>query len=148
MPVTAATDILLRDMPDHVQFRKAVARAFGLPTGLVTVSDAEGTDQIPDEVRVLILRQPLTMPGDFPAWYHLSIDPQLIGQIDPAFDMIARTLGTVILTDADDYFGMTLHLPDGTGQVVELSQGDDDAFRVTSGIRQLIEQATRQTVAS
>jgi len=146
--VITATDVLLRDTPDRERLRNAVARAFGIARGLVTVGDAEGDDPIPNNVRILLLRQPLDMPGDFPVWYHLSIDPDLASTLDPAFDAVAHILGTTILTDAEDYFEMSLHLPDGSNRIVDLSQDDDGAFRLSPDIRSFVERATRQVVAS
>lgn len=88
-----------------------------------------------------MLRESQDMPGDFPAWYGMSVDPTLADRVAAAVSTIARTLDAVLLTDAEDEQDMTLHLPDGSGHVVRLEQGDDDAFRITPEMRRLIERA-------
>ena len=141
MSVKLATDILIRDDPNRDRLRLAVSRAFGVAPGFVTVTEATGDEPIPEDVMVLLLHQPEIMPGDFPTWYDLSVSEGLLDRIEPAISAVAHELGTIIVTDADDYFEMTLHLPDGTRHTVELYQGDDDAFRITPEIRRLIDQA-------
>ncbi len=81
------------------------------------------------------------MPGDFPTWYGLTVDDDLVEYVDRALNTVAHGLGTVALSDADDDRDMTIHLPDGSGHVVRLTQDDDDAFRITPEMRHLIEGA-------
>lgn len=142
MALTLVTDILIRGAPSREALRNAMSRSFGVDSGMVTVTEATGKDPIPDDVRILLLRQPESMPGDFPAWYSFSVAPDLVGQIDEAMNGVAKVLDTVILTEAENYSDMTMHLPDGSARVVGLYQDDDDAFRITPEIQALIDEAT------
>ena len=65
---------------------------------------------------------PWNMPGDFPTWYGLTIDDDLVEYVDRALNTVAHGLGTVALSDADDDRDMTIHLPDGSGHVVRLER--------------------------
>jgi hypothetical protein len=49
-------------------------------------------------------------------------------------------MGLVVLSDADDDEAMTLHLPDGSAHIVRLDPDNEEALRITSEIRQLIER--------
>ncbi len=142
--LTMMSDILLRDVVDPDRLRIAASRAFGIAPSLVSVTEAAGFETIPDDARVVMLHESQDMPGDFPTWYGVSVDPALVDRVDGAIETIARTLDTVVPTDAEDQQDMTIHLPDGSGHVVRLEQGEDDAFQITSEMRQLIDRATRR----
>jgi len=145
MPLTIATDILFRDDPPPDRLHHSVADAFRVPPEQVAVAEAAGNDPIPDDAQIILLHRSRTMPGDFPSWYGLTVDADLVERIDPALNTVARHLGTVALSDADDEQDMTIHLPDGSGHVVRLMQGNDNAFRMTPEIHRLIERATRRS---
>ncbi|MDQ3539543.1 MAG: hypothetical protein M3440_02545 [Chloroflexota bacterium] len=142
--LTMMSDMLFRDTVDPDHLRVAASRAFGIAPNLVSVAEAAGLKAIPDEARVVMLRESQDMPGDFPAWYGMSVDPTLVDRAAAAVSTIARTLDAVLLTDAEDEQDITLHLPNGSGHVVRLEQGDDDAFRITPEMHQLIESVGRR----
>lgn len=83
------------------------------------------------------------MPGDFPAWYGLTIEDRLVDLVNRALNTVTHGLGTVALSDADDEEDMMRHLPDGSGRIVRLMQDEDDAFWITPEMRTLIDGATR-----
>jgi hypothetical protein len=142
MPLTMMSDILFREFPNPVKLRIAASRAFDIASGLVSVAELSGFAPIPADARVVMLHEPEDMPGDFPGWYGLAVDPALVMRVPHAVDAIARSLGTVLLTDAEDDEEMTLHLPDGTHHTVRLAQDDDDAFRITPEMQRLIDAAS------
>lgn len=144
MTWTIATDILFRDDPGPDRLKDVAARAFRIASENVAVAEAAGHDQISNMAQVVLLHRSQTMPGDFPAWYGLTVDAGLIDDVDRALNTMSHGLGTVALSDAEDEQDMTLHLPDGSGHVVCLEQGDDDAFRITPEMRQLIESVGRR----
>ncbi len=144
MTWTIATDILFRDDPGPDRLKDVAARAFRIASENVAVAEAAGHDHISDRAQVVLLHRSQSMPGDFPAWYGLTVDAGLVDDVDLALNTMSHGLGTVALSDADNEQEMTLHLPDGSGHVVRLEQGDDDAFRITPEMHQLIERAGRR----
>jgi len=86
--------------------------------------------------------------GDFETTLLDWVDDSLTHHVTRAIDVLVQGLGIVAISDADDDDMMTLHLQDGSGHVVHLEQGDDDGFRITPEMRQLIERATRQAPGS
>jgi hypothetical protein len=138
--LTAATDILFTTEPDPRTLRKAAARAFEVDPSNVAVGPLLELNPTSD-TRVILHRQPEDARGDFPVWYGLTVEEPLVERVDRALDVITRSLGLVAISDADDDESMTIHLPDGTGHIVRLEPDADEAFRLTPGIRQLIERA-------
>ncbi len=144
MVLTAATDILFTDEPQADALRDVAARAFGVDPVAVAVGPLLALTP-PKGAQVILQRQPDDLPGDFPVWYGLAVDGSLMDQVKRAIDTLAYDLGITAISDADDDDDMTLHLPDGSDHVIHLEQGDDDAFRITPEMRQLIERARRRT---
>ncbi|MGC4106781.1 MAG: hypothetical protein QM753_10585 [Thermomicrobiales bacterium] len=142
MSMVGATDILVQDEPDRNRLRIAVSRAFGIDPGLVTVDDADGRMPIPADAKVVLLRQPGEMPGDFPAWFSQAVDTDLEDRVDAAWDAVARTLSLTILTEAPDDES-TAHLPDGTRRVLFVPEEDEGGYRMTPELLHLIELATQ-----
>jgi len=143
MVLTATTDILFTDEPRIDALRDATARAFGID--LVDVAVGLLLELTPASGSQIILqRQPEDVPGDFPVWYGPAVDASLMKRVTRAIDAIAHGLGIAAISDAADDDDTTLHLPDGSGHVVRLEQGEDDAFRITPEMRQLIDRATRR----
>lgn len=142
MTMIGATDLLLQAEPTRDRLRIAVSRAFGIDPGHVTVEDVDGTTPIPDNSVIVLLRQPGTMPGDFPAWYSQAIAPELADRVDQSWNAIARDLGTVILSEAPDYETVA-HLPDGTGHVLYVPEGDEGGYRITPELQRLIDKHAR-----
>lgn len=147
MALTAATDILFTDEPGEDALREVAARAFGVDPAAVAVGPLLELTPPPDS-QVVLQRQPEDLPGDFPVWFGLALDASLMPRVTRAIDTVVFGLGIVALTDGDDDDTMTLHLPDGSDRVVRLEQGDDDAFRITPEMRQLIERAARRSPES
>ena len=145
MTLTIATDILFHDDIEPDRLRRVSARAFHVAPEMVAVAEAAGHFPIPDDAKVILLHRSWNMPGDFPIWYGLTVDDDLVEHVDRALNTVAHGLGTVALSDADDDRDMTIHLPDGSGHVVRLTQDDDDAFRITPEMRQLIDGAMRRS---
>lgn len=144
MVLTAATDILFTEEPCIDALREIAARAFGVDPMVVAVGPLlEFTP--PSGSQVIFQRQPEDLPGDFPVWYGLAVDASLANRVTRAIDRVAHGLGIIAISDADDDDDMTLHLPDGSDRVVHLEQDDDDAFRLTPEMRELIEAATRRS---
>jgi hypothetical protein len=92
----------------------------------------------PYDLAVELTLEPESIPGDFNAWYHLAVSADLLPHVEDRLGDVARDLGTVIGTEADDDRAMVLHLPDGTRHTVTLFEGDDDSLRFTSAIHGLI----------
>ena len=140
MVLTAATDILFTDEPQVDALREVAARAFGIDPKAVAIGPLLALTP-PTGAQVVLQRQPEDLPGDFPVWYGLAVDTYLMKRVSRAIDTLTYGLGMTAISDADDEQDMTLHLPDGSGHVVRLEQGDDDAFRITPEMRRLIERA-------
>jgi hypothetical protein len=144
--LTSVTDILFSKEPRLHELRDAAASAFDVGPAEVAVGLLLVLTPPPCS-RVLLQRQPEDLPGDFPVWYGLALDPALIDHVPQALDAIAGDLGLAALSDAEDDEEMTLHLPDGTHHIVNLTQ-DDDAFRITPEIQRLIDAAGRRSSAA
>lgn len=147
MVLTAVTDILFTEEPRTDALRDAAARAFDVAPEAVAVGPLLELTPPPDS-QVVMQRQPEDMPGNFPTWYGLAVDGALVDRVPHALDAMVEGLGIAAISDADDDEDMTLHLPDGSGHIVHLVQGDDDAFRITPDMRRLIEEATRRAADS
>jgi hypothetical protein len=104
----------------------------------------------PPDPAVQLTREPESIPGDFSAWYHLSVAAALLDRVDDRIGDVARDLGTVVGTEADIEDAMVLHMPDGTRHTVRLFEDDDDGLRFTSAIYALIRNhpASSPAVAS
>lgn len=144
MVLTAATDILFTDEPRIEVLRDVTARAFGVDPVVVAVGPLVEFTPAPGS-QVVLQRQPEDLPGDFPVWYGLAVDASLMNRVPRAIDTVVHGLGIAAISDAADDDDMTLHLPDGSGHVVHLEQGEDDAFRITPEMSHLIERAPRRT---
>lgn len=131
------TDILMRTEPDRNRLRTAVSRAFGIDPGLVTVDDAEGRSPIPADAKVILLRQPVDLPGDFPAWFSQVVVSDLASRVDDAWDAIARSLGVLILSEAVDD-DSTVHLAAGRRYVLSIPEEDAGGYRMTPELRRLV----------
>jgi len=140
--MTMMSDMLIRGRVESRVLRTAVARAFQLSDDAVFVTAADAIQPPTAQTRVFVVHEDRDMPGDFPDWYSISIDPALEPRHAEAMDRLAHELSLPILTDAPDDRQMTLHLPDGTGVVVDLIQDHDGAFVMTPEIRRLIDRAS------
>lgn len=147
MTMTMMSDMLFRDVPNPARLREVIARAFGVAAPLVNLRTVGDLAPVDPESRVQLIREPEPLPGDFAAWYNLNVAPDLVSRVDDVMDTIAHDLGIVTVTDAEDYFEMTLHLPDGTRHTVELYQDEENVLRITPEIQRLIDGATRQQAA-
>lgn len=75
--LTMMSDILLRDAVDPGDVKRALAHGFDLPTSAVNLRTMGDLDAVPTQVSVQLTRESQSLPGDFAAWYHLSLDPML-----------------------------------------------------------------------
>ena len=137
MGLIGVTDILMRAEPDRNRLRTAVSRAFGIAPGHVAVEDAEGRSPILASAKVVLLRQPGDMPGDFPAWFSQVVASDLESRVDDAWDAVARALGILVLSEATDDDSM-VHLADGSRHILSIPEDDAGGYRMTPELRRLV----------
>jgi hypothetical protein len=143
MNQTNVTDILFEREPGADELREAAACAFGVRPAEVAVGRLQDVNVVTPGLQVVIQRQPEDMPGDFPAWYGLTVTERLLDRADSALNAVARQLGLVALSDARGQDEMMLHLPDGSGLVIDLPQGEDDSFHLAPAQKHVIAAARR-----
>lgn len=141
MGMIGTTDILIQNEPDRNRLRIAVSRGFGIDPGMVAVDDADGPRPIPSDAKVVLLRQPGNMPGDFPAWFSQVVEADLEPHVDAAWDDIAHALSVVILSEAADD-DSTVHLPNGSRMVLFLPEEDEGGYRMTPELRRIIAESS------
>lgn len=137
MTLAIATDVLFDRAPAPERLREAATQAFAVRESEVAVAALSDAGIAPG-LRVIFQRQPEDLPGDFPVWYQLTVDSPLLGCVDRALDRIVGQLQLVALSDADGPDTMTLHMPNGTGILINLPQGDDDSFRLPPALRRAV----------